>query len=164
MDLARIGAGGAGSALYNSYDQSPTGLCRDRGAQRGAGSRSEYRDLESDQRAAAAVVAVRNPRELVQLRLVETGKPGSSFGYPSILAIATRTDVFSGVGGFTNAAFNLTTADGSERVTGAWVTGRLSDAWRRGDRGPVTRAGGRSSWRDAGGGEGSLNRVAALLR
>jgi predicted permease len=66
---------------------------------------------------------VRNAEELVQLRLVEMGKPVSSFGYPSIQAIAARTDVFSGVAGFTSAAFNLTTADGSERVTGAWVTG-----------------------------------------
>jgi predicted permease len=66
---------------------------------------------------------VTNPAELVQLRLTENGKPGLSFGYPSILAIAQRKDVFKALGGFTSASFNLTTADASERVRGAMVTG-----------------------------------------
>ena len=66
---------------------------------------------------------VRNPGQLVQLQLVEQRRPGSSFGYPSIRALAERTDVFAGLCGFTAASFNLTSRDGIERVAGAWVTG-----------------------------------------
>jgi predicted permease len=66
---------------------------------------------------------VRNPGELVQVMLVENGHPGNSFGYPAVGALAARTDVFAGLCGFTSAAFNLSSADGVERVAGAWVTG-----------------------------------------
>ena len=66
---------------------------------------------------------VRNPGQLVQLYLVEQGRAVNSFGYPSIGALAARTDVFSGLCGFTAAAFNLTGSDTPERVSGAWVTG-----------------------------------------
>lgn len=66
---------------------------------------------------------VPNPAGIVQLLLVEQGRPGSSFGYPSIGALARRTDIFTGVCGFTSAAFNVGSRDGSERVAGAWVTG-----------------------------------------
>jgi predicted permease len=66
---------------------------------------------------------VRNPAELVQVMLVEQGHPGSSFGYPTIGALAARTDIFDGLCGFSSASFNLTSRDGSERVSGAWVTG-----------------------------------------
>ena len=66
---------------------------------------------------------VRSPNELVQLLLVETGRRGDSFGYPTVRALAARTDVFAGVCGFTSASFNLIMPDASERVAGAWVTG-----------------------------------------
>jgi predicted permease len=66
---------------------------------------------------------VRNPGELVQLELVELGRHGNSFGYPTIGALAARTDVFAGLCGFTAATFNLTGTDPAERVPGAWVTG-----------------------------------------
>ncbi len=66
---------------------------------------------------------VRNPAELVQLFLVEQGHLGNSFGYPSIGALASLTDTFAGVGGFTSASFNVTSPEGTERVSGAWVTG-----------------------------------------
>ena len=55
--------------------------------------------------------------------LVEQGHPGNSFGYPSVGALAARTEIFAGLCGFSSASFNLTSRDGSERVTGAWVTG-----------------------------------------
>jgi len=66
---------------------------------------------------------VRNPAELVQLFIVIRGRPVNSFGYPAIGALANLTDIFSGVCGFSSFAFNVTSAEGSERVTGAWVTG-----------------------------------------
>jgi predicted permease len=66
---------------------------------------------------------VRNAAELVQVMLVEQGRPGNSFGYPTIGALAARTDIFAGLCGFSSASFNLTSRDGSERVSGAWVTG-----------------------------------------
>jgi predicted permease len=66
---------------------------------------------------------VHNPGELVQVMLVEEGHVVNSFGYPSIGALAARTDLFAGLCGFSSAAFNLTSGDGVERVAGAWVTG-----------------------------------------
>jgi putative ABC transport system permease protein len=66
---------------------------------------------------------VRNPAALVQVMLVEQGHPGSSFGYPAVGALAARTDIFAGLCGFSGASFNIASRDGSERVTGAWVTG-----------------------------------------
>jgi predicted permease len=66
---------------------------------------------------------VRHPAELVQVLLVEQGHPGDSFGYPSIGALSTRTDIFAGLCGFSGASFNITSRDGSERVSGAWVSG-----------------------------------------
>ena len=66
---------------------------------------------------------VRNPAELVQVMIVEDGKAIDSFGYPAIGALADRTDLFAGLGGFSGASFNLTMGDSVERVAGAWVTG-----------------------------------------
>jgi putative ABC transport system permease protein len=63
---------------------------------------------------------VRNAAELVQVRIAQKGIYGNSFGYPTILALAARTDVFAALGGFTSAAF---TGQGSQRIPGAWVTG-----------------------------------------
>ena len=58
--------------------------------------------------------AVPKPAEMVQLLLVEQGRPGNSFGYPSIGALARRTDIFTGVCGFSSGAFNVA-APGVER-------------------------------------------------
>jgi putative ABC transport system permease protein len=66
---------------------------------------------------------VRDPGGLVQLMMVEQGRQGNSFGYPSTLALAERTEIFDGVCGFTSAVFNVDSPDGSQRVPGAWVTG-----------------------------------------
>jgi predicted permease len=66
---------------------------------------------------------VHKPAELVQVQLVELGRPGSSFGYPSIRALAARTDIFEGLFGFTPAVFNVGSQDGYEHVPGALVTG-----------------------------------------
>ncbi|SPE35608.1 conserved membrane hypothetical protein [Candidatus Sulfopaludibacter sp. SbA3] len=66
---------------------------------------------------------VRNPPELVQLVLVIEGRSGFSFGYPTIGALADRTEIFAATGGFASASFNLTWRDASERVPAAWVTG-----------------------------------------
>jgi predicted permease len=66
---------------------------------------------------------VHNPGELAQLMLVERGRPGDSFGYPSIGALASRSDIFAGVCGFSGYSFNITSRSATERVPGAWVTG-----------------------------------------
>jgi predicted permease len=66
---------------------------------------------------------VRNPGELVQVMLVEDGHTIDSFGYPSIGALAARTDLFAGLCGFTSYSFNLISGDGAERVAAALVTG-----------------------------------------
>jgi predicted permease len=66
---------------------------------------------------------VPNPEQLVQLQLVELGRPGNSIGYPAIGALANRTDIFAGVAGFSSASFNVSEHEGSERVGGAWVSG-----------------------------------------
>ncbi|HXB70298.1 MAG TPA: ABC transporter permease [Candidatus Acidoferrales bacterium] len=66
---------------------------------------------------------VHNPGELVQVMLVQQGHAVNSFGYPAIGALAARTDLFAGLCGFSDAAFNLTSGDGVERAAGAWVTG-----------------------------------------
>ena len=74
---------------------------------------------------------VRNPGELVQLMLVERGRPGDSFGYPAIGALASRTDIFAAVCGFSSYSFNVasnvasgvTAREAIERVPGAWVSG-----------------------------------------
>ena len=66
---------------------------------------------------------VRNPAELAQVMLVEQGRPSNGFGYPAVGALAAGTDIFAGLCGFSSASFNLTSRDGSERVSGAWVTG-----------------------------------------
>src|SRR5215472_1235423 len=67
---------------------------------------------------------VPNPAGLVQAKLVVQGLAGDVFAYPVIRALRERTEVFSGVGGFSSgSSFNVTSRDGRERVVGAWVTG-----------------------------------------
>jgi len=68
---------------------------------------------------------VRNPGELAEVMLVEQGRPGDSFGYPPIAALAGRKDIFSGVAAFTSYSFNVTSGDGTVRLPGAWVTGEF---------------------------------------
>ena len=66
---------------------------------------------------------VRDPAALVELMLVEQAHAGDSFSYPPIGALAGLIDVFSGVGGFSAYSYNVTSREGTERVSGAWVTG-----------------------------------------
>ncbi|HLK62632.1 MAG TPA: ABC transporter permease [Bryobacteraceae bacterium] len=66
---------------------------------------------------------VRNPGELVQLMLVERGRPGASLGYPSVVALSRLRDTFQGVAGFAPYGFEMTSGDAVERVPGAWVSG-----------------------------------------
>lgn len=66
---------------------------------------------------------VSNPGELMQLQLVEQGHAGDSFGYPVVRALAERTGIFAGVCGFSGASLDVDSRYGSQRVTGAWVTG-----------------------------------------
>jgi len=66
---------------------------------------------------------VRDPGGLVQVLLVEQGRAIDSFGYPAIGALAARSEIFSGLCGFSGFAFNFASGDGVERVSGAWVTG-----------------------------------------
>ena len=69
------------------------------------------------------LLPVHDPQGLVQVLLVEQGRPGNSFGYPAIRALAERHDVFANLCGFSAAFFNLVSKDGAERASGAWVTG-----------------------------------------
>ena len=66
---------------------------------------------------------VPSPGELLQLQIIQLGRPGTSFGYPTIVALAGLTDIFEGVGGFTSVGLNVVSSEGVERVSGAWVTG-----------------------------------------
>ena len=66
---------------------------------------------------------VRDPAALVELMLVEQGRAGDSFSYPAIAALASRNDIFDGVCGFSSYSFNVAAAEGTQRVTGAWVSG-----------------------------------------
>ena len=66
---------------------------------------------------------VRDPQNLAQLLLIEQGRRGDSFSYPAIRALADRTDIFSGVCGYTPARFGVGMGGDTELVTGAQVTG-----------------------------------------
>ncbi|HEY3836435.1 MAG TPA: ABC transporter permease [Bryobacteraceae bacterium] len=66
---------------------------------------------------------VRDPYQLVQLKLVELGRPGDSFGYPTVISLAGRTDVFEGLAGFAGAPMNVGAQGETERISGEWVTG-----------------------------------------
>ena len=66
---------------------------------------------------------VSDPGSLIQLQLVEQGRAGSSFGYPTVRALAERTDIFAGVCGFSSGSLNVGWHEDIQRVSGAWVTG-----------------------------------------
>jgi hypothetical protein len=61
---------------------------------------------------------VPNPGELVEIMLLEQGQPGNSFGYPPIVALAAKKDIFRGVAGFSGYSFNVTSNEGPVRVSG----------------------------------------------
>jgi predicted permease len=69
---------------------------------------------------------VRNPQELVQLKLgsrVAAAPPGESFSNAIVAALADQKDIFSNVGGFSGALFDAGLRGSVSRVPGAWVTG-----------------------------------------
>ncbi len=66
---------------------------------------------------------VSDPAGILQVQLVEQGRTGGAFGYPTVKALADRTDIFSWLSSVGNGAFDVTSPQGIERVTGAWVTG-----------------------------------------
>src|SRR5215472_15085794 len=61
---------------------------------------------------------VRNPGELVELMLVEQGRPGDSFGYPPIAGLAAQKDIFADLAGFSGYSFNVTSGGETVRVPG----------------------------------------------
>ncbi len=71
---------------------------------------------------------VRNPGELVELMIVQQGRPGDSFSYPPVAALAARKDIFAGLAAFTTYTFNVTSRGETVRVPGAWVTGEFYQA------------------------------------
>jgi predicted permease len=69
---------------------------------------------------------VRNPRELVQLKLRaarRTEAPNESFSNAIVMALAEQKDIFSNAGGFSGATFDVGPRGSINRVPGAWVTG-----------------------------------------
>src|SRR5215467_16262174 len=54
---------------------------------------------------------VHEPQRLVQLINYQNGKSIDSFSYPVVGALAAQKDVFSALGGFSGARFNIGTAD-----------------------------------------------------
>jgi len=69
---------------------------------------------------------VENPQELVRLTLRSSrsaAPPGGSFSNAIVAALAEQKDIFSNVGGFSAAVFDLGPRGSISRVPGAWVTG-----------------------------------------
>src|SRR5690349_20819031 len=69
---------------------------------------------------------VRNPQELVQLKMRSPRRaapPNESFSNAIVAAIAEQRDIFSNVGGFSAAGFDVGARGSVRRVPGAWVTG-----------------------------------------
>jgi len=69
---------------------------------------------------------VANPQDLVQLKFrtpEARGPAAESFSYPIIGALADRTEIFSGVAGFSAFVFNVGAPGSIVRVPGAFVTG-----------------------------------------
>jgi hypothetical protein len=69
---------------------------------------------------------VRNPQELVQVKMQmpgEKGSDGESFSYAIVRALADQKEIFAGVAGFSGWIFNTGSGDSIRRVPGALVTG-----------------------------------------
>ena len=69
---------------------------------------------------------VENPQELVRLTLRSSrsaAPPGGSFSNAIVAALAEQKNIFSNVGGFGAAVFDLGSRGSISRVPGAWVTG-----------------------------------------
>jgi predicted permease len=66
---------------------------------------------------------VRDPRQLVELMILQNGTRIDSFSYPVVRALADRKDIFSGLCGFSGATFNSGLLEAVERTSGAWVSG-----------------------------------------
>ncbi len=69
---------------------------------------------------------VRNPQELVQVKLQPPGardSPGGSFSYAIVRALADQREIFAGVAGFSGFSFDVGAPGSVSRVPGAIVTG-----------------------------------------
>jgi len=66
---------------------------------------------------------VHDPRQLVELVIVQKGHRIDSFSYPVVRALADRKDIFSGLCGFSGAMFNIGPREAVEQRSGAWVSG-----------------------------------------
>ncbi len=66
---------------------------------------------------------VHDPQRLVQVINYQNGKPGDSFSYPVVRALADQKELFPALAGFSGARFNIGSADSVECTPGAWVSG-----------------------------------------
>jgi putative ABC transport system permease protein len=67
---------------------------------------------------------VREPQQLVQLTMtLPEGEVWQSFSYPLVRALAEQRNIFSALGGFSGATFNVGSSQNVQATTGAWVTG-----------------------------------------
>src|SRR5579872_5448951 len=71
---------------------------------------------------------VPNPGELVQVNITTAGKPGDSFSYPVIQALAERKDVFAALGGFASNTFTVGPPSAQTPTPGTWVSGGFFQA------------------------------------
>ena len=69
------------------------------------------------------MLPVPNPQQLVEVMVNQAGHSVDSFSYPAVRALAEQTTVFSGLAGFSGAAFNVGLPGSAEKTPGAWVTG-----------------------------------------
>jgi hypothetical protein len=61
------------------------------------------------------------------MRAAPSGEVWESFSYPLVRALADQREIFSSLGGFSAATFNVGPPDSVERTSGAWVTGGYYD-------------------------------------
>lgn len=71
------------------------------------------------------MLPVPNPQQLVEVMVNEAGHQVDSFAYPAIQALAQQTRAFTGLCGFSGAAFNVAIPGIVERTSGAWVSGEF---------------------------------------
>ena len=71
------------------------------------------------------MLPVRDPQQLVQVICILQGHRIDSLSYPAIRALQERTDQFSGISGFSGAAFNAGLPGAVEKTPGAWVSGNF---------------------------------------
>jgi hypothetical protein len=62
------------------------------------------------------MLPVRDPQQLVQVLCIQDGRRIDSLSYPAIRALQERADRFSGISGFSGAAFNAGPPEAVEKT------------------------------------------------